>query len=673
MSERDPFQGFSEQMRVFQVDKEQGIYKIPKRAILHSFNYQQFKIDKPENGFRLFVLGGSSAYGFPWGAEVAFTRHLGEALHASYPEKEIEAINASAMSYGSHRLRILIREILDYEPDLVIIYSGHNEFVERRFYRDFFQRSAELDRIKLLLYRWRLYSFMTRLYLKIFDNTGELKESEDAQDQTMGELLGLDVVREHSVDVTDMEKAEVHRHFEENFRNFLDQAQKRGIPVILCTVPSNIRGWKPNQSLFSPDVTFENRRIVAAILDSATDSVDKGDDSTISEAAEKLERARSLAPSYAEIHFVLGKAYEKLGQYEKARESYMRARDADAKPTRADSAINDSIRKLVSERSLILVDLEKRFEEITPNGLIGFNLIQDYVHPNEEGHRRIALELWKTLHEKNLLGASREADENLFWDAVGIESASEMVAQADAPSVESKVKTPALIYNLAVILENQGLIEQAMEKYRECRDLGPSHLVEASASLGRLLHEEERFGEAAEEYHRALKVDPTHMKSLIGYAEALRRLGRPHQAREVFMRATQVDPRHAPAWYRLGVVLSEQFNFQEAEDAFRRAVALDPHNGKYFADLGLILLFQKGTDDAEYQEKIEEAEAVFRISVDLLPDYRRAWNGLAAVLTEKGNFDEAESIFQESLGINPNDGTARAGLQIIKRRRTSNQ
>jgi tetratricopeptide (TPR) repeat protein len=673
LSERDPFQGFSEQVRVFQKDKERGIYKVPSRAILHSFNYQEFKINKLENGFRLFVLGGSSAYGFPWGADAAFPRYLGEALQVSYPEKEIEAINASAMSYGSHRLRILISEILDYEPDLVIVYSGHNEFVERRFYRDLFQRPAELDRVRLLLYRWRLYSFMTRLYLKIAEKGRSQQEGEEVQGKTVGELLGLDVVREHSVDVTEREKDEAHRHFEENFRILLDQAQMEGVPVILCTVPSNISGWKPNQSLFAPDMTFESRRIVEALLAGAKDSLDKGDDSAVGDSVEKLERAKSLAPSYAEIHFLLGKAYEKLGQYDKARESYILARDTDAKPTRAESAVNDSIRRLASEKNIHLVDLEKRFEEITSNGLIGFNLIQDYVHPNEEGHRRIALELWKTLQEKGYLGDVQKADESAFWIAMGAEGAPRMVAQADAPSAEAAVKTPALIYNLAVILENQGHIEQAMGKYRECRDLGPSHQVEASASLGRLLHGMGNFVEAAEEYHRALEADSGHMKSLMGYAEALRGLGRPHQAREVYLRATQVDSKHAPAWNRLGVVFSEQFEFQEAEDSFRRAVELDPNNGRYLADLGFILLFHKGTDEAEFRIKIEEAETAFRKSIDLLPDHRRTWNGLAAVLTERGNFYEAQSIFQESLRIDPNDASARSGLQIIKTRQKSNQ
>ena len=45
LSERDPFHGFSEQVRVFQADKEKGIYKIPRRAILHSFKIKELRLN----------------------------------------------------------------------------------------------------------------------------------------------------------------------------------------------------------------------------------------------------------------------------------------------------------------------------------------------------------------------------------------------------------------------------------------------------------------------------------------------------------------------------------------------------------------------------------------------------------------------------------------------------
>ena len=74
LTERDPFRGFSDAVGVFELDAERNVFRTPQRAIAHSFNYQEFAAQKSDNGFRFFVLGGSSALGFPWGAQVALAR-----------------------------------------------------------------------------------------------------------------------------------------------------------------------------------------------------------------------------------------------------------------------------------------------------------------------------------------------------------------------------------------------------------------------------------------------------------------------------------------------------------------------------------------------------------------------------------------------------------------------
>ncbi len=106
---RDPFEGFSERVRVFRLDAEHGVYETAPGAAF-SFNEQRFRASKPPEGFRIFVLGGSSAYGFPWGARVAFPQQLKAGLRAVWPDRTIEVVNAAGMSYASHRLRILTHE-----------------------------------------------------------------------------------------------------------------------------------------------------------------------------------------------------------------------------------------------------------------------------------------------------------------------------------------------------------------------------------------------------------------------------------------------------------------------------------------------------------------------------------------------------------------------------------
>jgi Flp pilus assembly protein TadD len=639
--DRDPFAGFSERIRVFGPDAAE--YKTLPRSVSHSFNPQTFRLQKPDDGLRIFVLGGSSAYGFPWGAGQAFPRFLGQALAASRPDRSVEVVNAAAMSYGSHRLRILARELLDYDPDLLIVYGGHNEFVERRFYRNILDRPTETDRVRLVLYRWRLYSALVRLY----ERTLSRDDLPDVRERSTAELLGLDVVREHSVDVDAVQRADALRHFEENLAALVTMANEADVPVVLCTVPSNLRGWAPNQSMFGPRVPPEARASVLAKLEESRAALDSGDAAA---AVPLLRSALEIAPGYAETHFLIGRTYDGLGRFDEARRSFSTARDHDAKPTRASSAVNDAIRRIAEVHGLTLVDVEAAFDDLARDGLPGFDLFQDYVHPTPEAHRRIALEIWRLLEENGMVGEARPADEEIFRAA--IEAAEEPTGEAGSP---------ALVYNLAVVLENQGRIEDAKENYRIARDLDSRFYVEGGFNLARLLYRQRRYEESTAEYRRVLSADPAHLKSLIGLGEALRGLGRIEEAQEALSRATRADPGSAPAWNRFGVSLAQLGRHAEAEVAFRRAVELEPGDPDFRTDLGFALLFRNDFDGAGQ---------TFETCLGKQPHHPRARNGLAAVLTERGELDTAERIFRENLEADPRDAYARAGIETVQRRRS---
>ncbi|RKY18732.1 MAG: hypothetical protein DRQ55_12560 [Planctomycetota bacterium] len=82
---------------------------------------------------RVLLMGGSNTEVFP-------ERYLEDLLseHAPDPSRPWELINLGRSGYGSGRVLILLEQALVLEPDVVVIYSGHNEFVERGL-------AAELD------------------------------------------------------------------------------------------------------------------------------------------------------------------------------------------------------------------------------------------------------------------------------------------------------------------------------------------------------------------------------------------------------------------------------------------------------------------------------------------------------------------------------------------------
>jgi tetratricopeptide (TPR) repeat protein len=476
----------------------------------------------------------------------------------------------------------------------------------------------------------------------------EPAESLGAEAETTGELLGLDVKREYSVDVAEAERAEVERHFEENLRAIVAIAREAGARVLLCTVPSNVREWIPNQSIFEEDVDFEARQTVLALLGEARAALEAGDPQA---AMTALERASEVSPGYAETHFLLGQALERLDRTEDARQAFDRARDLDAQPARASSELNRIVRRVAEEEGTLLLDLAASFIAASPDGLVGFNLLEDYVHPNPEGHRLIAREQWRRIQYEGLVGRVDELAEADFDRAIA-----KLGVDTNAADNENN---PSWLFNLAVVLEKQGLDEQAIEKYRACLALEPRYFV-AHFNLGRLFFRQQRYDVAATHYSMALDVQPDYVRAMVGLGESLRRIGRAAEAERMLRHAATLEPDSAEVWCSLGGVLSQLGRHGEAELAFLRAVELEPKDAGARTDLGFTLLFQG---------KIEEAEPAFRASLEIKPDDLRARNGLAATLTERGELVQAERLFRENLRVDPDNDFARGGLETIERRR----
>jgi lysophospholipase L1-like esterase len=93
--------------------------------------------EKPDNTIRIFLMGGSAAYGvnapppFPdhWVSnEETLDVHLERILKQAYPAVNFEVINAAVTGYGVHQHLIYLNQvILDYDPDMVLFLDGYND------------------------------------------------------------------------------------------------------------------------------------------------------------------------------------------------------------------------------------------------------------------------------------------------------------------------------------------------------------------------------------------------------------------------------------------------------------------------------------------------------------------------------------------------------------------
>ncbi|MGB0579818.1 MAG: SGNH/GDSL hydrolase family protein, partial [Limisphaerales bacterium] len=129
----DPFVGFKGIRPLFELSADKSSYAIAKTK-LKFFSPESFPAKKPTDSFRIFSFGGSTVKGRPYSKETSYSTWLGLSLEAASPDRNWESINCGGISYASYRLVPIVRECLAYEPDLFVICTGHNEFLEDRSY-----------------------------------------------------------------------------------------------------------------------------------------------------------------------------------------------------------------------------------------------------------------------------------------------------------------------------------------------------------------------------------------------------------------------------------------------------------------------------------------------------------------------------------------------------------
>ncbi len=97
-------------------------------AFVPNPNSDFFAAEKPENGFRVIVQGGSSAAGYPYYRGASFPQVLQRLLKTAYPERTVEVVNTAMAAVNSYTLLDFADEIVAQKPDAVLIYAGHNEY-----------------------------------------------------------------------------------------------------------------------------------------------------------------------------------------------------------------------------------------------------------------------------------------------------------------------------------------------------------------------------------------------------------------------------------------------------------------------------------------------------------------------------------------------------------------
>jgi tetratricopeptide (TPR) repeat protein len=355
---------------------------------------------KEPNAFRIFCLGASASAGWPHPPGQSYCHVLEAALRGAWPGRAIEVFNVSAHAYPIYRVRLIFDQVLELHPDLLLLWTGNNEFLEHRTYlRDM----PWLRRVDGLAYRLHAYRALRRGLVALLQPGAVLSAQarEGAEEGLRSKLAQMAVPLRR-----DPEQFEgVKRHYEATALAMAQRAAERGVPLWLLTVPVNLRDWKPNAS--RQDLSGEALAAWRRSFDAGRADLLRGHP----EAAEELLlRAQEQEPLHAETHFLLGRAREAQGDHRAAHAHYVDAVDLDHNPFRAISAFGEALGRVAARvPGARLIDARAAMAAASAPRAPGFDLFLDYVHPTLAGNRVVAAAVFDALVESRLLGPGSPA------------------------------------------------------------------------------------------------------------------------------------------------------------------------------------------------------------------------------------------------------------------------
>jgi len=221
---------------------------------------------------------------------------------------------------------------------------------------------------------------------------------EPATSETAGTLMEL-MARDRLIRLDSPTYSACRENFRANLNDIVHVAGKNGVPVVLCGLVSNERDLVPmvsaNREGLGDDRLASWRECFQQA--SALIAASQWDQALASATA-----AAQIDDTHAELIYRMAQCHEQSGRLDEARRLYRRARDLDALRFRATTEFNEIIRGAAGNRAAY-VDTVAAFEAASPNGLIGWNLITDHLHPTARGHYLIARAICECLaadHQK---------------------------------------------------------------------------------------------------------------------------------------------------------------------------------------------------------------------------------------------------------------------------------
>jgi tetratricopeptide (TPR) repeat protein len=598
-------------------------YFTPKGLQPAVYAEQTFAKEKSPKTYRIFCLGESATHGLPYPPNINFPVFLKQRLLTLFPDHQFEVINVGMTAISSHVVADFVNELVNYQPDLLLVYMGHEEL-----YGALGTASREGFGVNRTRLKWDRALQKYKLYLLARDLVRGVaamfrsNEKKGEPDRTpMARMIG-----KSNIGIASQEHQIAIQSFIDNLLEIIDTAQRHQVKILVSALVGNLKDQAPFETALIPppkQITWDNYATQG-------DKHWANDDSA--KADFLYQRALEIFPESADANFILGRRYLAIGNRQKARTLFETALDLDLMPLRARTEFNRALLAICADKRVPVVPMHQIFDLNSNDGIPGFELFADHVHPNRLGYFLMAKQFCLSMHENDCVAPksqwdlSRNLPDEAYWQTAAISPLDDLIGTMRAeilrkswPFQQTELPDSLRIPRLATAIDTI-----AYYHVGERIDWATAHQKVAEFLARRGQHE------AARNEHKAvLGVEPDHLNAHLGIAELYAMQKDFDGAKSWLMQALKFHPESPYPPARLGVVALAKHDNESAINYFEHASVLQE------------------TSKAMSEEEFLEVRFHLAAAYAFADERVKAKTILQEVLKQKPAYAEAQELFNQ--------------------------
>lgn len=342
------------------------LFSRPRTVSVNPLSLPQQLPDSQPAQLNLAAIGGSTMLGFPYHPKVSLVQVAAQYVRGSESDIQVQVENLAEVGINFRMAAERLHQ-LQSRPDLLIVYTGHNEF--------FHDQPAAPPVIRPIR-GWAEFavgwSRSYQLVLSLLATEPQLLN---------GSAIDAPHVVNHAL-FTPAIVAQRVQKFEQDLRQLAEFAEAQSLPMLWFLPATNEGVFRPNRSVCERKLTTQETILLDESVHAARRLIERA------QYESALARLQSLArqfPHVAEVEYWIGRCHLELGEFQAARDWFNRAADHDAYPANTITPYREAIRRVAHAFEIEVIDAAAVLREISPTGLLDRHVIHDNVHPTLRG------------------------------------------------------------------------------------------------------------------------------------------------------------------------------------------------------------------------------------------------------------------------------------------------